>query len=305
MVELVAFVAWLIVGRSSWFYIDEWDFIAGRKAGDLGDLFRPHNGHWTTLPVLTFRLLYWTFGLRTYLPYRVVIVVLYLAAGALLLVLMRRTGVDPWIATAAASLFALFGTGWENILLPFQIAFMGSFAFGLAFILLADHDGPFDRRDWLGLLAGLLALMCSGVGLVMVAAAGAVVSMRRGWRLALRHVAPPAAAYAIWLLAVGHEDSGIGHFDAVAVTRFAATGLRAAFEALGPTAAFGVVLAVVLIVGLGLAVAQRQGDRRSELAAPAALLAGALMLLVITAVNRAASAPTGRASLATCRSSAR
>ena len=40
-------------------------------------------------------------------------------------------------------LFALFGAGWENILLPFQITFMGSFAFGLVYLLLlADHDGP-------------------------------------------------------------------------------------------------------------------------------------------------------------------
>src|SRR5271169_1851171 len=65
-VEVVALVVWLIIGRSDWFYIDEWDFLAARKAGDLGDLFRSHNGHWTTLPILAFRLLYALFGLRTY-----------------------------------------------------------------------------------------------------------------------------------------------------------------------------------------------------------------------------------------------
>ena len=125
----------------NWFYVDEWDFIAGRKAGDLGDVFRSHNGHWVTLPVLVFRVLYAAFGLRTYFPYRIVVIVLYLVAAALLLAVMRRAGVNPWIATAAASLFALFGAGWENIILPFQITFTGSLVFGLVVLLLADHDG--------------------------------------------------------------------------------------------------------------------------------------------------------------------
>ena len=292
MVEVVAFFTWLIVGRSTWFYIDEWDFLAGRKAGDVNDLFRPHNGHWTTLPVLAFRLLYWAFGLRVYLPYRIVVIVLYLTAAALMLVLMRRTGVDPWIATAAATFFALFGAGWENIILPFQITVMGSFTFGLVYLLLADHDGPFDRRDWLGILAGVLALMCSAVGLVMVAAVGAAVLMRRGWHVALRYVVPPAACYAIWLVAIGHRDTGSGVYEAGAVTRFAAMEIRATFGALGPAAFFGIVLGFVLIVGLVLASNQRRGadragPRLTQLAAPVALLAGALMLVVLAAVNGA------------------
>ena len=81
----------------------------------------------------------------------------HLVAAALLLAVMRRARVRPWIATAAASSFVLFGAGWENIVVPFQICFTGALAFGLAQLLLADHDGSIDRRDRLGLLAGLPA----------------------------------------------------------------------------------------------------------------------------------------------------
>jgi hypothetical protein len=289
VVEVIAFATWMVVGRADWFYIDEWDFLAARKAGNLGDLFRSHNGHWTTLPVLTFRLLYALFGLRVYLPYRVVVLVLYLTAAALLLVVMRRAGVQPWIATAAASLFALFGAGWENIILPFQITFTGSLVFGLVFLLLVDHDGPLDRRDGLGALAGLLALLCSGVGVVMVAVAGIAVILRRGWQPALRLVVPLAVAYGVWLLAIGRTDNAIGSFDAGEMVRFVLTGWRATFGALGPVAAFGIVLALLLAGGFGLAWAQRRATgRTTDLAVPAALLAGSLVLLVITAVNRSA-----------------
>jgi hypothetical protein len=287
-VEVVALVMWLIIGRSDWFYIDEWDFLAARKAGDLGDLFRSHNGHWTTLPILAFRLLYALFGLRTYAPYRIVVIVLYLTAAALLLVVMRRTGVHPWIATSAATFFALFGAGWENIVLPFQITFTGSLVFGLAYLLLADRDGRFDHRDFLALLAGLFAMMCSAVGLVMVAVAVIVVFVRRGRQLALVHALALSVCYAIWLVAIGHRGSSIGRFTASGVARFVATGLRATYGAIGPVAVFGVAVAIVLVAGLAAATSQRRrSDRLTELTPPIALLVGSIALLAITAVNRA------------------
>ena len=41
----------------------------------------------------------------------------------------------------------------------------------------------------LGLAAGLLALMCSGVAVPLVVATGVTVLLRRGWRLAALHTA--------------------------------------------------------------------------------------------------------------------
>jgi hypothetical protein len=288
VVEVFALAWWLDVGRARWFYIDEWDFLAGRTAGSAHDLLRPHNGHWTTLPVLVYRGLFNLFGLWTYLPYRVVIVVLYLVAAALLLVVMRRAGVHPWIATAAASFFALFGAGWENIILPFQIAFTGALVFGLAALLVTDHDGPFDRRDAWGLSFGLLGLMCSAVGVVMVAVVGAALLLRRGRRAALLHVLPLAACYALWLFAYGRSETGVGKYTAADVVGFVRTGFVRSFEVIGPAAAFGWVVALLLAGGLAVAARNRRGSGRlEELAVPLALLVGACGLLAVTAVNRA------------------
>src|SRR5262249_43154180 len=155
-VEVYAAVFWLHAGRHEWFYLDEWDFLARRRASHLGDLFRAHNEHWVTIPVLVYRALYSTFGLRAYLPYPLGGFVLSLPAAALLLVVIRRAAVQPWIAAAVASAYALFGPGWENAIKPFQMTFTGALALGLLYLILADHDGGFDRRDWFGLGAGLL-----------------------------------------------------------------------------------------------------------------------------------------------------
>ena len=62
--------------------------------------------------------------------------------------------------------------GWSeidygDIVFAFQIGFDGSLVCGLAHLILADHDGPFDRRDAAGLAFGVLGLLCSGVAVTM------------------------------------------------------------------------------------------------------------------------------------------
>jgi hypothetical protein len=289
VVELFALVLWLVLGRSLWFYSDEWDYLVTRKAGDLGDLFRPHNEHWQTLPILIYRGLYGLFGLRTYLPYQLIVVVLHLTAAALLLVVMRRALVRPWIATAAASLFALFGAGSSNIVRAFQIGFEGSLVLGLTQLLFADHDGGLDRRDWLGLLAGLLGLMTSGVAVTMTVVVGLAVLVRRGWRIALFHIVPLGAGYATWLLVIGHSGYKTRHPTLDATVRFVVAGLRGAYRALGQLPGVGGLLAIVLVVGFVIAYLQRrQSGVPSELIVPGALLAGSVLFLAVSATGRVA-----------------
>src|SRR5260370_42594141 len=101
-VEAAVFVMVMLLGRGLWFWADEWDFIAVRRAGNLRDLVRPHVEHLTTLPILAYRLLYWLFGIRVYWPYLLLIVTLHLIGALLLRTAMLRAGVRPWTATAVA-----------------------------------------------------------------------------------------------------------------------------------------------------------------------------------------------------------
>ena len=286
MVEVFALVLWLAIGRREWFYHDDWDPLATRRAGNLGDLFRPHNGHWITLPILMYRLFFAVFGLRAYLPYRIVVLVAYLATAALLLVVMRRAGTDPWIATGAASLFAFFGTGWANIIRPFQVTFVSSLALGLVYLILVDHDGPFDRRDAIGLAVGLLSLLTSGVAVVMVSVVGIALLFRRGWRIAALHTAPPAACFLVWLLAIGHQGGVTRSTVPGDIVSFVAEGFREAFGALGPAAWFGALFTPVLVIGIALAARQRRASGElTQIIVPLALLAGTIVFLTLSATG--------------------
>jgi hypothetical protein len=291
VLELAAVPCLLWFGRGGWFIFDEWDLLAQRTGGDLGDLFRPHYQHWFTLPILAYRLCWQLFGMRTYVPYQLLSIVVHLAAVALLLVVMRRAGVAPWIAAVFSGVFVFFGSGVNNILLGFLISFVGSLVFGLVHLLLADHDGPVDRRDWFGLLAGFAGMLCSGVAVSMVMVVGLAVLIRRGWRIAVLHTAPLGGIYLLWLAIIGRRQNQhlpLERPTASEVVRFVAVGVRAAFAGLGEVPGVGLVLALVLLAGLSLAFMQAGRDEfRRRAAAPIALLGGAIFFLTIAGTGRA------------------
>ena len=121
----IALPLFLYYGRHRWFFLDEWDFLADRDGGSPATCSARTTS--TGRPCRSRLPAVWRlFGLRSYVPYQLVLVVLlHLTAAVLLRVVMRRAGVNPWIATAAASLFALFGVRPQNIVWAFQIGFVG------------------------------------------------------------------------------------------------------------------------------------------------------------------------------------
>jgi hypothetical protein len=283
-VAVVGAVVYVVNGRKVWFFGvfgDEWDFLAGRRLG-VHDFLERHGDHLVALPALLFRLLYPVFGLHSYLPYQVWAIGLHVAAAALLRVVMRRAGVDPWIATAAAGLFVLFGAGSQDVLIAFQITFSGALVLGLLQLVGTDHDGPIDRRDWFALLAGLGALACSDVAIVMIAAVGIAALFRRRWSVAALQTLPLAALYALWLWGFGRgarTDADLGH-----ITRSARTTLFSTFDALGQVPFVGWLLAAVLFAGAALA--WRDAGRRSALGASTALAIGAGLFSVLLGLTR-------------------
>ena len=237
--------------------------------------------------MVVYRLLYAIFGVRTYLPYQVLIVALHLTVAALLRAIMRRAGVGPWLATAVASVYVFFGAGGLDILFAFQITFVGALAFGLTQLLLVDHDGPLDRRDWLALAAGLLAILCSGVALATVVVVGVFSLVRRGWRVALLQTAPPLGVYSIWWVTRGR--GAVRWSRNLRVHEWTWNGLSGTFSSLTRVSALAVVVGVLFVAGLVYVWRQRGGARmlRTSAAMPIAMLVGALAFLVLTGIARA------------------
>ncbi len=286
-VVAVAAAVYFLQGRHQWFYLDEWDFLASRRIDSLHDLLTPHNEHWSTIPILVYRALFHFVGLRSYRPYQFFTIGLHLGLGVLLRMVMRRAGVGPWVATAAASLYVLLGSGRQDIIWAFQIGYVGAVVFGVVHVLLAVHDGPIDHRDWFGLAAGLAGLMCSGVAVPMVVVVGVAVLVARGLRIALLHTVPLGVVYLGWLFTFGHKNYANPGTTPQQFFSFMRGAISATFRGMGQLLLVSVLLGVVLVIGLLLAyVGADRAERKRRLAVPGAMLLGAALYLGISAIGR-------------------
>jgi hypothetical protein len=218
----------LEVSHGTSFWEDEWEFLLFRRGGDAATLLEPHNGHLSLVPVVVYKLLFATVGLDDYLPYRLVVIALHLAVGLLVYVYSaRRVGALPALLATALVLFN--GPAWQNIIWPFQHAWLVSLGAGLGALLCLDRR---DRAGDAGATVLLLvALASSGLGLpLLLGTAVELLLGRRRDRRRLAVVAIPAAAYLIWYM--GYGESTILGRNVSEVPTFVADGFAAALSSI-------------------------------------------------------------------------
>lgn len=284
----LALLVLVYADRRQWFFYDDWEFLATRGLGRQPlDLFRPHNAHWSTIPILVYRALYSVVGIRSYVPYLLVLLVLHIATAFVLWRVMLRLGADGWIATALATVFLLLGAGYQNLTWGFQIGYIAPVLFGLLAGLLADRTGAaFSKRDLMVWLLAVAGLMCSGIGITMVVFL-AFVARRRGWRAALITASVPTLVYLAWLLAIGRHyllaDSTVNAQTLLVIPDFVWAGLTATVDQATGLVGFGSVAILGLLAWMVL--------RRSEATALSLAFAGAgaaLAFFVLDGVDRTA-----------------
>jgi hypothetical protein len=212
--------------RRMYFFGDEWAFLLSRDISGDG-LLRPHNEHWSTLPVLVYRTLFHTVGIDHHLAYAAGPVVLHLASCLLLFRLLRGNDVAAWPSVIAVlTLSFLSGNLGENPLWAFQIGFLGSAAFGLVALVVHSGRGDTSTGVVLAWVASVLSMMCSGMAIPMLLWLGGYVLVARGLPRALMATVPPALVYALWFLTYGrHTTAQTASASANDVLAFTWTGL--------------------------------------------------------------------------------
>ena len=205
---VIAFGVLLAVNIHAWFLADEWDMVVrATQPLTLHAVLVPHNEHWSTVPILIYRVLIMLFGLRTYVPYMCTLFAAHLLLAHLLWRLMRQVGASDACATGLAAVFAILGAGAQNLTIAFQISFVVSALAGVGAVLIVNATSNIGARQQIGAVAlMLLGLMSSNVGITMTVLVGLVVYLQHGYRIATRLVLVPAAAYIGWFAAFGHSS---------------------------------------------------------------------------------------------------
>ncbi len=210
---LPAFAVYYVIGRRQWFVRDDWAFIFTRNQmrTSLGAddwLLFPQDGHWMTGPILVYRAIQNTFGIDSYWPYLIVLLATHVGLVLLVRALCRRVGASAWMTTLTCAVLLVFGTGWENMVFAIQITYNFSLLAFLAQVLLVDHDGPADRRDWIGSALAVIGVSSSGFGPFFILGIAVLLVIRRRWIPALIAVVPQGLLWGGWWLIWGADPAG-------------------------------------------------------------------------------------------------
>ncbi|MCU1393643.1 MAG: hypothetical protein JWM34_2071 [Ilumatobacteraceae bacterium] len=264
-VALVASLGvYAFIGRHQWFTRDDWASLITRPAArtqeGLGNfLFKPQDGHWLTVPVLLYDTLRRTVGLGSYWPFLLPTLATHVAAVLLVRILCLRHGVSAWTTTLLCTMLLVFGAGWENLVFAIQTSYNLSLVGFLLQLVLVDHDGPVDRRDYAAAVLVLIGLMSSGFGPIFMVGIFVVLALRQRWKALLVALVPQAVAYAWWYLAwARHDVSNVPVGNRSQVPAFVARGVGATFDAL---TAFPGLGAIAIVASLAVALSWRFGNR--------------------------------------------
>jgi hypothetical protein len=278
-----AAILWLSRGFN--FYFDEWTFILSSPDWTWTTFLQAHNGHPVLLPRLIYAALLGTVGMHSYLPYMAALLILHATAALLLFELVRRRSGDL-IGLACAALLLVLGAGWENLLWAFQLAFVGSVAFGLGTLLAVDA-APSRSRMPIAAALLLASIMFSGIGLFFGVAAAVALFLQPDRRRDLLWLAPVAIAFGAWYLTLGRSDDsaspGFAAANLPVLPFYVLWGLGTSVAGLfGQGGVVGPVTLVLAAIAVGLAWRRHRPDAFT-LGAAAALVT----FYVVTGLSRA------------------
>lgn len=255
--------------RGTTFWFDEWAWALHRRGSSLWTFLDAYNGHFSLVPVVIYKLLFATAGLRHYGLYRVVVILAQLGCTTLLFVYAQRR-VGGFLAVVAAAVLLFFGPGWQDILWPFQVAWLISIGAGIAALLMLDRGDALGRGAACALTA--LSLASSGVGVaVAIGVLVDVVFGPRRWRYWWVAVGP-LILYLLW--SIGYQDTTIAKHGFVVAPDFA---WNAAASALGAVLGFGGGIAPAL---------PASGASMQSWGQPLAVVAALVLLLRIPRLGR-------------------
>jgi hypothetical protein len=255
-IALAAFLGILWLGRGLTFFADEWAVIVERPIS-LDNFLRPFNEHWLGVTTLVYRLLLERVGLTTYMPYLALLLGLHIVVVLEVYLLARRTA-GALLGVLTATIFAVLGSGFENLYWAMQIGFIGAIALGLGAVIVLE-GGVGRARVMAATVLLTIGMMTSGFGIFMLAFAGLELLFDpRRRRLALA-LFVPAGVYLAWYVAFGrtglatHRDP----FTFAALLDVPGFVVDGAGTAVGSALGVGPILGRVAGAGLAVAIGWR------------------------------------------------
>jgi hypothetical protein len=183
--------------RGSSFLADDWTWITTRRGHSLETFLAPYNGHLSLVPIAIYRLMFALFGIGSFAPYRILLFVVASVTGVVVFEYARHR-VGEFCAVLVATLLLFLGPGWNDIMQPFQIAWLIAVASGILALSLLDRRRT--ETDAAACLLILISLSSTSVGVAFAIGIAVDIALtRRRWREEWI-VGLPLLLYVVWAL---------------------------------------------------------------------------------------------------------
>jgi hypothetical protein len=259
--------------RGSSFWGDDWLWITTRRTNTVATFLSPYNGHLSVLPIVIYRLMFDAFGIDSYSPYRLLVIVFSLIIG-LLTFEFARPRVGPFLAMLVAALVLFEGPGWQDTMWTFQIGWELALGLGMAALIMLDRRTT--SADILACAFTFLSICSTSFGVAFaIGIAVDVAFTRRRWRDAWIPTIP-LVLYLIW--ALHYHPSGILWSAVTAIPENLVQALSgglagilglsgvSALDSTGTMLTFGTPLLVLLaVISVRCAAVRRFGARAAAL----------------------------------------
>jgi hypothetical protein len=232
--------------------------------------------------VLIYKVLFVSVGLRHFVPYLAIALLVHVGNGIALFFLVRKAAGDL-AALLSASLLMLLGSAAIAFYYVFSIDFLLSVFFGLLAALVLQLCSPSWRWALLAATCLTLGLMSSSIGLVFLIANGGWQLWIRSWRRFSAVLLIPFALYAAWAYTFLSATAHVQGISTAAVI-FAARLLSRTIAAVAGLPA-GVGGAGILVLAAVVVVTARRHQEVRPLVAWA--VAGTVVELAILGAARA------------------
>jgi hypothetical protein len=225
-VSVLAGVWFLVLTDGEYFFSDEWSRFSFFPNASLEWALHGTNGHLIFFNVLLYRAVLEIFGAESYLPFRLICLVLQISVVWLLFFYLRAR-VNGWLIVACVTPLLFLGSAWVVTASAYGIVILTPIVLGLGSLIAVDR-----RTTSFDLLASFLlvcAVLSHSGGLpFLVGVLVLVLITERSWSPRIWIVAPALATFLGWSVWTRALTPEIGFFeDPVAAGNF--THLPAAF----------------------------------------------------------------------------
>jgi hypothetical protein len=155
-------------------------------------------------------------------------------------------------------------------------------------LILVDHDGDISKRDIVATLLGVIAVICAGTSIPIIAIIALFLTLQRQFKRAFLIAVPPAVLWLMWFIEYGTLNHGVKgdtqyttFVKTTQIAQYVIKGLQGSLEAISHISGSSTFLIILCFLGL-----YKKSIKSKAILMPFCMAVGSVLFYFITGFSR-------------------